>query len=173
MSRTPTQLYLTTEWFGRQGQMEHNCRVAYRAGQTVRYIVDDLMQTWAPLWDHENLAYGVIKIQDGLEDDEWPEHRSTQLRWVVNRRNGWDMGLTVEQLFADVVLAADERFLLVMSALELGVVHAPEGEAASLTEVCEREDVHGAAYWLYDLYFETGKLRQRKRGASEVSEAGV
>ncbi len=131
MSRTPTQRYLTTEWFGREGWMEHNCRVAYREGQTVRYVVDELMQTWAPLWDHRNLAYGAIKIQDGLADDEWPDHGPTQLRWVVNREHGWDMGLTVEQLFAEVVLAPDERFLLVMSELDLLAVHAPEGEEAS------------------------------------------
>jgi hypothetical protein len=163
MSRTRAQLYLTTERFGRQGQMEHNCRVAYREGQTVRYIVDELMQTWEGLWRYRNLAYGAIKIQDGLGEDEWPVHRPRKLRWVVNREHGWQREMTVEELFADVALAADERFLLVMCELDLLAVHAPEGEEANLTAVCAREDVHGVAYWLYDLYFAAGGLRQLRR----------
>ncbi len=42
-----------------------------------------------------------------------------------------------------------------------------------MTAAVAREDVYGAAYWLYDLYFAAGGLRQLKRGGNEVSAAGV
>ena len=51
-------MYVTTEWFGREGWMEHNCRVECEKGATVASVVDELCQS--ELWSPSELAYGVI-----------------------------------------------------------------------------------------------------------------
>jgi len=112
------------------------------------------------MWSPSELAYGVIKAQDGLEDDEWPEHAPRELRWVVNEEKPWGAGMTVEELFDGVNLRQNERFFLVISKLDLWTVHRGEG----FQEKVARENVSKAVYWLRGLYLDmNGKLRQLKR----------
>jgi hypothetical protein len=62
-------LYLTTEWFGTEGWMEHNAKVEYIEGQGVAELLDELSDTLHG-WDCGQVGYGVIRAQDGVADDE-------------------------------------------------------------------------------------------------------
>ena len=53
--------------------MEHNARVAYRQGQRVEEIVHELCLFHGG-WRADELGYGVIRAQDGLDDSERPVH---------------------------------------------------------------------------------------------------
>ena len=50
-------LYLTTEWFGTEGWMEHNCAVTYTEGQRVEEILDELSDTCHG-WEIGQVGYG-------------------------------------------------------------------------------------------------------------------
>jgi len=147
-------LYLTTEWFSRDGWMEHNAKVAYRKEQTVVEIVDELCQTWQSMWLPSELAYGVIIEQDGVPDDEWPVHAPSGLKWVGR---SWRADITMEELFAGVEKKENERYFLVISKLDVKTKHIGEGE-----QQVARENVERAVYWLRDLYVVQGMLRQLK-----------
>ena len=152
-------LYLTTEWFGRDGWMEHNAKVVYRQGQRVAEIVDDLCQTWQPMWLPSELAYGVIRAQDGVADDEWPEHAPRGLQWAVSATaKPWRAGMTMGELFDGVEKKEDERYFLVISKLDLRRKHTGGGE-----QQAARENVERAVHWLRDLYVVDGMLRQLRR----------
>ena len=135
--------------------MEHNAKEEYTEGQRVVEVVDDLCQTWEPWWLPSELAYGVIRAQDGVADDEWPEHAPSGLKWAVNKP--YRDGMTMGELFAGVEKREDERFFLVISKLDLRRKHTGGvGEHA-------REDVEKAVHWLSELYVVDGMLRQLKR----------
>ena len=148
-------LYLTTEWFGTDGWMEHNAKVPYRKDQRVVELVDDLCQT--PLWLPSELAYGVIIAQDGVADDEWPEHAPSGLKWVGR---SWRPDITMKELFSGVQKKENERYLLVISKLDLTKKHIGEGE-----QKVARENVEKAVGWLSGLYLVKGLLRQLKSQA--------
>jgi hypothetical protein len=153
-------LYLTTEWFGSEGWHEHNCAVEYTEGQRVAEILDELSDTWHG-WELGQVAYGVIRAEDGVAEDGWPAHAPRGLEWVVNGKNGkkrWRNGMTVGQLFAGVEKRADERWFLVISKLDLRRKHVG-GDAAKVA----RENVERAVGWLSGLYVVEGMLRQLKR----------
>ena len=149
-------LYLTTEWFGTQGWMEHNCAVEYTEGQRVAEILDELSNTLHG-WRVDQVGYGVIRAQDGVADDAWPAHAPRGLEWVVKGKNGWRGEMTVGELFAGVEKRADERYFLVISKLDLRTTHAGEGE-----QQVARENVARAVHWLRGLYVVEGMLRQLK-----------
>ena len=150
-------MYLTTEWFGSEGWMEHNAKVAYRNEQRVVEIVDNLCQTWQPMWLPSELAYGVIKAQDGVSDDEWPEHAPRELQWAVTEEKPWRRAMTVEELFDGVNLRQNERFFLVITKLDLTTKHS----GPMPTDKDAREKVENAVYWLHGLYLDVkGQLRQ-------------
>ena len=153
-------LYLTTEWFGRDGWMEHNAKVEYTEGQRVVEVVDDLCQTWQPWWLPSELAYGVIMAQDGVADDEWPEHAPRGLQWVVKKP--WRADMTMGELFDGVEKKDNERYFLVISKLDLRTKHTGAGE-----QQVARENVEKAVHWLSDLYVVDGMLRQLKRALVE------
>ena len=148
-------MYVTTEWFGTDGWMEHNCRVECEKGATVESVVDELCQSED--WLSSELAYGVIKIQDDLADDEWPEHGPRELRWVGK---AWHAGITMEELFAGVELKENERYFLVISKLDVKTKHIGEGE-----QQVARENVEKAVGWLSGLYLVKGLLRELKAQA--------
>jgi hypothetical protein len=155
-----SRLYMTTEWFGKNDWMDHNAKVEYEKGQRVEEIVNDWRQTWQPMWLPSELAYGVIKAQDNVKDDEWPDHTSRELRWAVTKEKPWRREMTVEELFDGVNLRPNERFFLVISKLDLKTVHSGEG----VEEQVARENVAKAVGWLWGLYLDvTGMLRQLKR----------
>ena len=153
-----TQMLVTTEWFGTTGWMQHECRVVCDKRQTVASVVYALCQS--ELWSPSELAYGVIIADDEVADDEWPEHGPSGLKWVVNKP--WREGITMEELFDDVYLKANERFFLVYSKLDVGTKHSgvvDEGISAT-------ERVKNAMYWLRGLYLDVnGMLRQLKSHA--------
>jgi hypothetical protein len=102
----------------------------------------------------------VIKAQDDVEDDEWPEHGPRELRWEVSEEKPWRGEMTVEELFAGVKLRPDERFFLVISKIDLRKVHSGETPES----VVARENVSKTVYWLRGLYRDVnGMLRQLKR----------
>ena len=111
-------MYVTTEWFGTDGWMEHDCRVECDKGQTVASVVDELCQSadWRP----SELAYGVIIADDGVSDSEWPVNAPRELRWVGK---AWRAGMTMEALFAGMELKEHERFFLVISKLDVKTKH--------------------------------------------------
>ena len=152
-------MYVTTEFFGRDGWMEHNCRVECEKGQTVASVVDELCQTWQPWWLPSELAYGVIKIQDGLADDEWPEHAPSGLKWMGK---SWYAGITMEALFAGVELKEHERYFLVISKLDVKTQHV----GPMPVEEDTRLGVQNAVWWLRSLYRDVnGMLRDLKAQA--------
>jgi hypothetical protein len=152
------RLYMTTELFGKDGWLEHNAKVEYRKGQRVEEIVNVLCQS--ELWSPSELAYGVIKAQDDVKEDEWPEHAPRELRWVVSVEKPWRADMTVAELFDGVNLRPNERFFLVISKLDLITVHSGEG----VEEQVARENVAKAVGWLRGLYLDVnGMLRQLKR----------
>ena len=104
-------------------------------------MVDELCQS--ELWSPSELAYGVIRAQDGLADDEWPEHAPRGLKWVGR---SWRAGMTMEALFGGVELKENERFFLVISKLDVKIKHSGAGRAR------ERERVEQAVHWLSGLY---------------------
>ncbi len=139
--------------------MEHNCAVAYTEGQSVAEILDELSDTWHG-WEIGQVAYGVIRAEDGVADGALPAHAPRGLQWLVNRKNGWRKGMTVAELFAGVEKRADERYFLVISKLDLRRKHVGEG----VQEVA-RKNVERAVGWLHDLYMDrvTHMLRDLKR----------
>ncbi len=140
--------------------MEHNAKVEYEKGQRVVEIVDDLCQTWQPMWLPSELAYGVIKAQDDVQDDEWPDHAPRELRWVVSVEKPWRREMTVEELFEGVNKRQNERFFLVITKLDLKTVRSGEG----VEEQVARANVERAVHWLSRLYLDVnGMLRQLKR----------
>ena len=120
-------------------------------------IVDELCQTWQPWWKMSELAYGVIKAQDGLADDEWPEHAPSGLKWVGS---GMRAGMTMGELFEMVEKKENERYFLVISKLDVKTKHSGEGE-----HQVARENVEKAVHWLSGLYLVKGMLRQLKLSA--------
>ena len=148
-------LYLTTEWFGTEGWMEHNAKVEYTEGQRVAEVLDELSDTWHG-WDRGQVGYGVIRAQDGVADGAWPEHAPRGLKWLVKKP--YRDGMTVGELFAGVEKREDERFFLVISKLDLRRKHTGGGEQEFV-----RENVEKAVHWLSELYVVDGMLRQLKR----------
>ena len=146
-------MYLTTEWFGSEGWMEHNAKVAYRNEQRVVEIVDNLCQT---MWLPSELAYGVIIAQDQVPDDEFPQHAPTGLKWVGRSLRE---DITMEELFAGVEKKENERYFLVISKLDVKTKHIGEQEY----QKDMRENVEKAVHWLKDLYLVNNMLRQLKR----------
>ena len=150
-----TQMLVTTEWFGRDGWMSHEERVAYE-GQSVEDFVNEWTQDWQPFWNVSELGYGVIIAQDGVADDEWPEHAPSGLRWVVNKP--YRVGMTMQELFAGVHKKENERYFLVYSKLDVKTKHIGEGY-----EEVVRTNVEQAVGWLDGLYRDVnGMLRQLK-----------
>ena len=151
-----TQMLVTTEWFGRDGWMSHEERVAYE-GQSVEDFVNEWTEDWQPFWNVSELGYGVIIAQDGVADDEWPEHAPSGLKWAVNKP--YRVGMTMQELFAGVHKKENERYFLVYSKLDVGTKHSgvvDEGISAT-------ERVQNAMYWLRGLYLDVnGMLRQLK-----------
>ena len=150
-----TQMLVTTEWFGRDGWMSHEERVAYE-GQSVEDFVNEWTEDWQPFWNVSELGYGVIIAQDGVADDEWPEHAPSGLKWAVNKP--YRVGMTMQELFAGVHKKENERYFLVMSLLDVKTKHIGEGCPETA-----RYNVEKAVGWLDGLYRDVnGMLRQLK-----------
>ncbi len=168
--------YLTTEWFAAEGHHGHHCNVPYRAEQLVENLVDQLTG-WQRdaqgnrTWLAEEVAYGVIKVEDEVGEDALPRCAPRALRWLRARpecvyepgRNRWPRTarellytLTVGQLFEGVEKREDERFFVVLSKLDLRTVWPVGSE--------QRADVTAAVQWLQDLYLDpvTKLLRDLK-----------
>ena len=153
------EMYLTTEWFGTEGWMEHNAKEEYTEGQRVAEVLDELSDTLHG-WDVGQVGYGVIRAQDGVADGAWPEHAPRGLKWLVKKP--YRDGMTVGELFAGVEKREDERFFLVISKLDLRRKHTGGGE-----QQVARENVEKAVHWLSELYVVGGMLRQLKRLGSD------
>ena len=150
-------MYVTTEWFGRDGWMAHNCRVECEQGATVESVVDELCQS--ELWSPSELAYGVIIADDGVSDSEWPVNAPRELRWVGQ---AWRAGMTMEALFAGVELKEHERYFLVISKLDVKTQHV----GPMPVEEDTRLGVQNAVWWLRSLYRDVnGMLRELKAQA--------
>ena len=149
------EMYLTTEWFGTEGWMEHNAKEEYTEGQRVAEVLDELSDTLHG-WDVGQVGYGVIRAQDGVADDAWPAHGPRGLKWLVKKP--YRDGMTMGELFAGVEKREDERFFLVISKLDLRRKHTGGGE-----QQVARENVEKAVHWLSELYVVAGMLRQLKR----------
>ena len=148
-------LYLTTEWFGTEGWMEHNAKEEYTEGQRVAEVLDELSDTLHG-WDVGQVGYGVIRAQDGVADDAWPAHAPRGLQWAVKKP--WRADMTMGELFDGVEKKEDERYFLVISKLDLRRKHTGGGE-----QQVARENVEKAVHWLSELYVVGGMLRQLKR----------
>jgi hypothetical protein len=151
-------LTVSTEWFSRDGTFAHYEHQRHGDDATVCEVAEELTQTWQPQWKAENLAYGVIKRDVGRNDmndwDRLPAHAPTRLRWVAQHPS-WRTGMTMRELFADVQIKADERWLLVDTELDLRWSDA-ETEAE---RTARRARVETAVHWLSGLYLVDGQLR--------------
>jgi len=157
-------VYLTTELFTLDGTLTHNALVAAQKTDVLQDIVNTLcLGSIYYAWDPHELAYGVIKAQDAVQHNHFPQHAPTALQWWVNKKTTWRPHITVEQFFEGVHKQHDEHYFLVITKLDLSINYDFEFAVSRQ----RRAAVEKAVFWLKDLYIDklTRMLRQLKSHA--------